>query len=288
MLLNCVMDISIQSKSISNTPSMAYQRLPFYILDSGHFFSQKDYFTERQGQDNYLMIFTTSGSGYLKYKGQEYICNPGQIFVIDCNDYHLYKTHSIETWEFYWIHFNGIGCDGYFSLINGESLQLINTSESSLMHLQFNEIHQLIFENDILKDIKLSSIMSKILTEITLCKVDIKGNKSNSQNRTAIEDSIEFIRNTFQQSISVKDISAIAHLSEYHFIRVFKRHTGISPYEYLMTYRIDQSKKLLKSTSLPINDISLSVGFNDVNNFIRDFKKLVGTTPLKFRNYWVT
>ncbi len=126
MELSFLMDINEQSTSILNTPSLVYQRLPFYIQNVGHFYGQKNYYTERQGQDNYLMIFTVSGSGYLKFRGQEYICNPGQIFIINCNEYHLYKTNSTEFWEFHWIHFNGIGCDGYYNLIYGESFELIN------------------------------------------------------------------------------------------------------------------------------------------------------------------
>lgn len=75
-------------------------------------------------------------------------------------------------------------------------------------------------------------------------------------------------------------------MSESHFTHVFKRYTGTSPYEYLIKYRINHSKFLLKQSVIPIGDIAEAVGFKNVNNYIREFKKLVGTTPLKYRNYW--
>jgi AraC-like DNA-binding protein len=71
-------------------------------------------------------------------------------------------------------------------------------------------------------------------------------------------------------------------------IRIFNKHVGTSPYEYLINFRINKSKTLLKETSLTVNEISVMVGYNEVTNFIRDFKKYLGTTPLKYRNYWIS
>ena len=47
------------------------------------------------------------------------------------------------------------------------------------------------------------------------------------------------------------------------------------------------SKKLLKETESSVSDIAAAVGFGDTNNFIRYFKRLVGTTPGNYRRYWI-
>ena len=56
--------------------------------------------------------------------------------------------------------------------------------------------------------------------------------------------------------------------------------------EYIANCRISESKKLLTSTYLSVREVSEKVGFLDYNYFIRLFKKHVGTTPLKYRNYF--
>jgi AraC-like DNA-binding protein len=66
---------------------------------------------------------------------------------------------------------------------------------------------------------------------------------------------------------------------------MFKRHTGLTPYEYLINFRINQSKSLLKETNETVAIISELVGFGDVNNYIRYFKKLVGSTPGSYRKH---
>lgn len=103
-----------------------------------------------------------------------------------------------------------------------------------------------------------------------------------------IDSVISFLQAEYKKKVNTHDMVELVHLSEYHFLRIFKKYTGLSPYEYLINYRINKSKSLLKETNLSVNEIAYEVGFNNINNFIRDFKKLVGVSPLKYRNYWPT
>jgi AraC-like DNA-binding protein len=98
---------------------------------------------------------------------------------------------------------------------------------------------------------------------------------------------VDYMRNHYDQPLGLSDIASVVHLSPFHFSRIFKGHTSTSPHEYLIRYRIDRSKRLLRDTDMSINEIALAVGFTNANNYIRDFKKLVGTTPSKFRRFWV-
>jgi len=81
------------------------------------------------------------------------------------------------------------------------------------------------------------------------------------------------------------ELSNNVGVSKYHLSRLFKKFTGYSPYEYLMNYRINESKKLLKTTNLPIYQIADRVGFNSSSHYIKIFKKNEEVTPLQFRNY---
>lgn len=75
-----------------------------------------------------------------------------------------------------------------------------------------------------------------------------------------------------------------AHLSSSQFSRSFKKHTGTSPYDYLLSVRLARAKELLKNTNLPISDIAYQTGFASDSNFIYFFRKNEGISPLKFRN----
>jgi len=109
------------------------------------------------------------------------------------------------------------------------------------------------------------------------------GKKKNDINMDAI---LEFIEKNYFSNISLEDMAAAACSSKYHFCRNFKKITGYGPYEYLVKYRINKAKSLLKETDIPVGEIAESVGFESTSNFIQTFKKLEGLTPLKYRNYW--
>ena len=77
-------------------------------------------------------------------------------------------------------------------------------------------------------------------------------------------------------------------LSKYHFIRVFKRIMGTTPYNYLTNYRINNAKILLKTTDLSVYEIAERCGFSDTSNFIVQFKKHTGQKPLEYRRYFLS
>ena len=91
-----------------------------------------------------------------------------------------------------------------------------------------------------------------------------------------------FIDKNFGSNINLKDISGKAFFSKFHFIRLFKKNYGRTPYQYLTEVRIANAKKLLKS-GMPVIGVCVSVGFDSVTSFTRLFKKITGSTPAAFK-----
>lgn len=75
----------------------------------------------------------------------------------------------------------------------------------------------------------------------------------------------------------------VSHISKFYLIRLFKELTGTTPYRYIMLIRVDEAKKLLRHTRLSVKEVGEQTGFCDTKNFITNFKKFTGLTPLQFR-----
>jgi AraC-like DNA-binding protein len=288
MKFEFLMDISDKSLSFPHTPKLAFLKLPFFIYTFGHFYAGRGYFTEREGADNYLLFYTLAGSGKLKYRDCEYKLGEKQAAIIDCNEYHYYKTGDEGFWDFLWIHINGVACANYADLINESGLNVVNLSGNSCFEECFNEICKLKATEEALEDVKFSMLITNIITEFVVNRSNSIKSESCSQQKELVTSICGYIQRNYSKKICLDELSELVHISKYHLIRIFNKHSGTSPYEYLINFRINKSKTLLKETSLSVNEISVLVGYNDVTNFIRDFKKYLSTTPLKYRNYWIS
>jgi AraC family transcriptional regulator len=94
---------------------------------------------------------------------------------------------------------------------------------------------------------------------------------------------IEFVHDNFAADLSVEEIAAAAYLSEYHFARLFKQITGVTPGAYLSNVRIERARTLLAETQLPISEIAAGVGYQSQSHFNKVFKSVTGVTPRKYR-----
>src|SRR5215510_2864475 len=95
---------------------------------------------------------------------------------------------------------------------------------------------------------------------------------------------IEFMHDNFRREIALEEIAAAAYLSEYHFARLFKRITGVTPHPYLSNVRLDRARKLLAETALSIGDIAVQVGYQSQSHFTKMFKSVTGVTPRVYRD----
>lgn len=93
-----------------------------------------------------------------------------------------------------------------------------------------------------------------------------------------------YIKSHLHEKLTLDLIAAQLHYSPEYFSRYFKKATGKNITEYLTAIRIDKAKELLKTTDLPINDISYSCGYSSVSNFRSHFAKYCGMSPKEYRN----
>nr|WP_232075352.1 AraC family transcriptional regulator [Phytohabitans suffuscus] len=100
-----------------------------------------------------------------------------------------------------------------------------------------------------------------------------------------IERVIRHLKLHLGDPISIDDMARSARLSKFHFSRVFRRVTGMSPGRYLSTLRLNEAKRLLVETSLNVTDISHRVGYTSVGTFTTRFTNSVGISPTAFRRF---
>jgi AraC family transcriptional regulator len=94
---------------------------------------------------------------------------------------------------------------------------------------------------------------------------------------------LDLIESDLSQNFSLSVLANAAGLSEYHFLRMFKQSTGLTPHQYVINQRIERAKELLKRTDMTVTEIAYLLGFSTPAHFTHHFRRKTGITPSELR-----
>jgi AraC family transcriptional regulator len=86
------------------------------------------------------------------------------------------------------------------------------------------------------------------------------------------------------EPVDLERAAAEAGQSPFHFLRSFSRTLGVTPHQYLIACRLRRAACLLAEGGRRITDIAFDVGYGDLSNFVRSFRRAAGVSPLRFRS----
>jgi AraC-like DNA-binding protein len=132
------------------------------------------------------------------------------------------------------------------------------------------------------------SLIDQLTVHLLRAHINVQRSDEIELSRAGIVDrrlrrSIEFMHDNCGRELSLSEIAAIAYLSEFHFARLFKKLSGMTPHTYLALIRIERARRLLAETDLPIIEVGAQVGYASQSHFTKIFREATGLTPRAFR-----
>ena len=103
------------------------------------------------------------------------------------------------------------------------------------------------------------------------------------QHHNLASKALEFIEKNYTKDLTLEEIANVVFLSPRHLSNVFKAATGLTIFDYITKLRMNAAKDLLEKQNIKIQDIAQLVGYNNVQSFIRFFKKTFGITPIQYK-----
>lgn len=268
--------VEAQSEIYFHTPSEQARQLFFYPLCAGHFFCKENYCVRRTGYDSFLALYVVCGKGYFEQGGKHLPLKAGSILLIDCYLPHHYGTE--DEWEIYWLHFDGPLARRYFELCAAGPVYPAGETANAARHLRqvFDAFRLRARTNEAL----LSRHIVDFITELLLYRTP---EESITRNASMIDGVIGYMSGHVAEPLPIEALAARACVTPYHFIRLFKRETGLTPHSYLIRLRLDLAKYLLKTTDLPLKEIADQTGFCSAGNLCTAFRRATGATPQTYR-----
>ncbi len=220
--------------------------------------------------------------------GKTVVANAGDITVV--NPYEIHTNIETDVYKArYYLLLVGLDFFKNTNLISAKLQNLVIAGEMSF----HNHIKQNDRLNKIIKRIVLESqekkeyyqeIIHNLMEEFFLLLLRDELTVSQAEILTAekikkaklIAPAITKILNDFNRTITIDELAELCHISKYHFCRVFKQVTDLTPTGYIMNYRIHLAQAMLEDKSKSIKQIAAECGYNDISYFYRCYKKIMG------------
>jgi AraC family transcriptional regulator len=94
---------------------------------------------------------------------------------------------------------------------------------------------------------------------------------------------VELMHAHLDRDLPLEEIASAAHLSPFHFARLFKKLAGATPHAYLASLRAARAQQLLAETDLPVTEVGARVGYMSSSHFARAFRQATGISPRAYR-----
>jgi AraC-like DNA-binding protein len=196
--------------------------------------------------------------------------------------HHYYKSDPNDPYEYYWIHFNGVGFENFLNAISlTEDNPVIFNVENSKIEQCFKDLITICKTPDDFGNLLVLSKAYSLLYEISSAIPSQKEEKEKNFN-LVIETAINYITEHYQSKVTLDDLATITYTNKCYLVTLFKKVTGLTPIQYLIQHRVNQACALLQ-TNMSVTEICYKCGFTELTNFLVRFKRITGITPSEFR-----
>lgn len=194
-----------------NTVSSHARKNYLYVQECGYFQTFAPYYTERSELPSYLILYTLSGQGRLLYGHISHTLGPGSCFYIDCRHPHRYEPYKEKTWEFLWLHFQGISAQGYYTEYCSTGGPVISVQEPFLTESTLRRILALNLRKTVYSEVLTSSLITSLITELVIQKLTL------SQKHFRLPDSVHdaafFLKTHYPEPLRLDQIARHLNVS---------------------------------------------------------------------------
>ena len=229
--------------------------------------------------DAYSIGIIERGIERVSFTGKHILAHANSVIVINPYEIHANSYFDHDSWKYRIIY------------INSEVMKYVQTNNGLFCNKTI-WFPQSVIDDPCLYQLILhlhgDSKINKISDVYTMLVYLVRNYASEKQENglsgylNEIEEIVGFIQRQLYDKIVLEQLATKCNMDKYKFIRVFKKHTGLTPGSYLLLQRINKAKTLI-AANMSITEVALETGFYDQSHFIHCFKKYIGVAPLSYK-----
>lgn len=257
----------------------------FYTaMRGGHLVADATHDIRRETFPGHELIYCLKGVGFATLGGNHYRITPGQLLWVNCWHPHQYRADEADPWEVYWLRIDGPGLDTFASLTRGATDPQFVDLNDEIWRKHFENAFELLEhpdqpENPAKMHVLLATMLGLLYEN--RCR---DGDLPVIQIPPHLEKPLQRMRHGYAEQLRLPELAQLAGMSVSHFIRSFRQVMGTSPIDWLRHERIAQAKHRLLESNEAVKEIARQCGYRDPYFFSKDFHKIVGMPPSRFRD----
>lgn len=256
-----------------------------YIVHCGIQKCSPGYTYNHKVPNEYHLHFVIDGKGSLTVNDNTYSIQKNDIFLIPKGAFFNYHADYDDPWTYAWVTFDGNMASEYLAHTHlTTAIPLIHSAIPTDCYLpliqSILDANQLTFANEI----KRVAILYEIFAMLIESQNSIQTNCDNLDysNDAYIDYALHFIKSNYK-TITVSELANYIGINRSYLTTLFKKKLNVSPKQYLISFRLSESTKLLKNTDMNISEIAEAVGYENAHSYSKAFKQTYGVTPNTYR-----
>lgn len=228
------------------------------------------------------LVYVTAGRGELELEeaGRHEI-TAGSVFVTFPGIWHRYRALPGKHWSYHWVHFNG----GYAKHLLQAGLlahrhPVLQTGIRNTLLEPFQRLVQLAG----IQPPGYRQSLAAGAMEITGIALALASNPAESRSaRPLVVHAQRILQERVEEVLDLRELAGSLGVSYDYFRELFKRETGIAPYQYHLARRLERAQTLLAGTAMTVKEIAFALHFHDAYHFSKLFKAKTGHCPTEWR-----
>lgn len=231
----------------------------------------------------YAIGFIEGGKRHLWCKGKEYDTSAGDLILFNPRDNHYCAPVNGELLDYRAVNIKPEVMSRAVKEITGEAYMPYFTENvvyKSDIAQSVQDLYRAVLNDAPLleKEENLFFLLDQILREYAS---DFESADVLRPNRQ-IQSLCQYMEEHFAENVTLDELLSMTDFGKSYLLRSFTRQTGVSPYRYLQTIRLDKAKRFLEEGIAPIDAAGMA-GFSDQSHFTHFFKEFIGLTPKQYQ-----
>lgn len=276
---------SVRSSRILYTPSTFARTSLLHLQEVGSLQAVQPHTSTRTNLVSFLCFVVLSGTGELKYEGEEYELTAGDGVFIDCRKAYSHST-SDNLWSLQWCHFYAPSLPAVYEKYKERGGRpVFHPADIASFVSILTELYNLASASDYIRDMRINEKLGVLLT-LLMEQSWHPESVTISRKRLELATVKAYLDEHYTKKIALDDLEKRFFINKFYLSKIFKETYGTTINNYLISKRITRAKQLLRFTDLTVDEIGAAVGMADANYFSRMFRKVEGSSPREYRKQW--